>query len=156
TRHYNPVLVGLSEAEGWLIVAEVVRRMARGDLPAGLCVRQVVALEWNALVRDLPAVGESESWAAPEHRWYPLAALAADAAQRGRFRSQRRHVPPDIPHGDRVERQRAAPINRPGDPLHQRLEAVLVEVRRSQGRVLLYVEQLQRLLGGEQESYPVD
>src|SRR5262249_61548745 len=53
-RRYNPVLVGLSDAEGWPIVAEVVRRIACGEVPEGLCVRQVVALDWEALVGDLP------------------------------------------------------------------------------------------------------
>jgi ATP-dependent Clp protease ATP-binding subunit ClpA len=59
------------------------------------------------------------------------------------------------PDDDPVEREAAAPIDLLDVPIHQRLEAVFVDVRRSKGQVLLYVEQLQRLFGGEQEPYPV-
>jgi ATP-dependent Clp protease ATP-binding subunit ClpB len=139
---YNLVLIGLSDAEIWPVVAEIVRRMACGEDPAGLRVQQVVALDWQAVVRDLPTGGESESWAAPEHRWYTQAERSAAMAELQRFLQL-------DPHDDRVERQRT-------DPVHQRLEAVFVDVRRSAGQVLLYVEQLQRLFGAEQEPYPVD
>src|SRR5260221_579155 len=151
---YNPLLLVSSEAEGRPIVAEVVRRIAGGEVPAGLGVRQVVALDWKAVVRDLPAAGESESWGAPEHRWYTKEEVAAEAA---RGQPILRGVPVDDDH---VEHRRADPIDQLDnpiyDPIHQRIEAVFAEARRSDGRVLLYVEQLQRLFGGEQEPYPVD
>jgi len=172
---YNPVLIGRSEAMGWPIVAEVVRRIARGEVPAGLRVRQVVALDWEALVRDLPGAGEPESWAAPEHRWYTpeeLAALAARCereaarcereAARWERRRQRQweRLLRRVLHDDRAEGRRADPIVPPADPIydpiHQRLEAVFAAARRSEGRVLLYVEQLQCLVGTELEPYPVD
>jgi len=160
-RKYNPMLFGRSEAEVWPIVAEVVHRIARGEVPAGLRVRQVVALDWEAVVRDLPAVGETERWAAPEHQWYTPEELAADAARWERFLRYLERKYPDDPD----EREHADPIEPPEEPIceepiydaiHQRLEAVFVDVRRSEGQVLLYVEQFQRLVGGEQEPYPVD
>jgi ATP-dependent Clp protease ATP-binding subunit ClpA len=158
---YNPVLIGRSEAVGWPIVAEVVRRIAGGEVPAGLRVRRVVALDWEALVRDLPAMGETEVWVAPEHQWYTQAELAADAARWERFLRYLERKYPD----DAGEREQTDPIEPPEEPIdeepmydaiHQRLEAVFVDVRRSDGQVLLYVEQLQRLFGAELEPYPVD
>jgi ATP-dependent Clp protease ATP-binding subunit ClpB len=143
---YNPVLLGLADGETWPVVAAIVHRIACEEVPAGLLVRQVVALDWHALVRDLPTGGETESWAAPEHRWYTATERAADLADLERF------LQLDA-HDDGDERQRTDPVP---DPIHQRLEAVLVDVRRSAGQVLLYVEQLQRLFGAEHEPHLVD
>jgi ATP-dependent Clp protease ATP-binding subunit ClpB len=147
----NPLLIGRSEAEGWSIVAEVVRRIARGEVPADLRVRRVVALEWDAVVRDLPDAGEAEVWAAPEHRFFTEEERAADTARWKRILGR------TYSSADPVEREGgAAPSDPLDDPIHQRLEAVFADVRRSEGRVLLYVEQLHRLVRGEQEPYPVD
>jgi ATP-dependent Clp protease ATP-binding subunit ClpB len=153
---YNPVLFGRTEAEVWPIVAEVIRRIASGEVPDGLRMRRVVALDWDAVVRDLPAVGESESWAAPEHRWFTEEELAADAARWKRILGYLERKYPYEPS----EREQTDPIEPPEgpiyDPIHQRLEAVFADVRRCEGQVLLYVEQHHRLVGGEQEPYPVD
>ena len=140
-RRYNPALVGLSDAEGWPIVAEVVRRIACGEVPEGLCVRQVVALDWEALVGDIPDLGEpGTSTEAQEHRFYAMENLQADEA-----------LWQTVVHDlhESVERRRA-------NPLYQRLEAVFAAARRCEEQVLLYVEQMHRLLGGEWERYPVD
>jgi hypothetical protein len=120
---YNPVLIGLSEAEGWPFVAKVVRRIARGEVPAALRVRQVVALDSDAVVRDLPDAGRSEAWAAPEHCWFTQEELAADAARWERsLHKLERGLDP---HDDGVEHEPVAPFddidlpNGPiSDPIH--------------------------------------
>lgn len=140
---HNPVLIGLTAGEGWPIIAEVVRRMASGEVPDSLRGLRVIALDWEALVSDIPDLEQlSRSLRTKEEpRSYTLDDLLVDDAVWGTFLSARR------------ESHERWCVN---NPLYQRLESIFAAVRSSNMQVLLYVEQMHRLYGGEMERYPVD
>lgn len=50
----NPLLLDCDEARQWAVVAEVIRRMAVGDAPDPLPKQQVIGLDYEALLADLP------------------------------------------------------------------------------------------------------
>ncbi|GHO63483.1 hypothetical protein KSC_023750 [Ktedonobacter sp. SOSP1-52] len=50
----HPLLLDDGEARRWKVVAEAIRRMAVGDAPDPLPQRQVIALDYEALLADLP------------------------------------------------------------------------------------------------------
>jgi hypothetical protein len=56
-RKNNPVLLDSGETRRWKIVAETTRRMAVGDAPDLLCKRQVIALDYEALLAKPPDGG---------------------------------------------------------------------------------------------------
>lgn len=50
----NPAILTSDESLRWAMVAEVVRRMAIGEAPDPLSQRQVIALDYEALLANLP------------------------------------------------------------------------------------------------------
>jgi hypothetical protein len=46
---YNPLLLDLDEGRRWRVVIEVVRRIAAGEAPGSLPIREVIALNYEAL-----------------------------------------------------------------------------------------------------------
>lgn len=143
----NPVLVGLTAGEGWPIIAEVVRRMASGETPDILSGRRVVALDWEAIGRDISDLEQlSRSLQAPEPD-----DLAADD-QEALYDSLTDEALCELFERDlhTVGEWRRA------NPLFRRLELVFDAVRDSKMQVFLYVEHLHRLFGGDMERYPVD
>src|SRR5258708_27435851 len=53
TRQCNSVLLNFYKARRWVVVAEVIRRMAVGDAPDPLPKQQVIALDYEALFTNL-------------------------------------------------------------------------------------------------------
>ncbi len=56
----NPMLIGEDSAERFAIVAEVVRRISIGDMPEGLNISRVVALDLEKLSADAQTPHEFE------------------------------------------------------------------------------------------------
>src|SRR5258708_14411421 len=63
---YNPLLLDLDEGRRWRVVIEVVRRIAAGETPAPLPIREVIALNYEALFAKDAASLRSHSIVAPQ------------------------------------------------------------------------------------------
>lgn len=148
----NPLLVDLDEMRRWRVIIEVVRRMAAGEAPEPLPIRQVIALNYEALFANFPASFRSHSLVTPrrplpdESEW--KMALADSGSEdmleqlftkyfRGRWW-------PSLEEW-----------NAPNEVL-SRLQELFLAVRQAEGQILLFVNHFHWLLGGEQQRYPVD
>ncbi len=143
---HNPVLLGLADGEGWPIIAEVVRRMASGEVPDILRGRRVVALDWEALVSDIPDLEQPDS---SLHAQEPNSSVLDDLDVLDDLTDEALF---DLFVRDLHE----VGEWRRANPLFRRIESVINSVRDSNMQVLLYVEQIHRLYGGEMERYPID
>lgn len=124
--------------------------MAVGDAPDPLPTRQVIALDYEALLartpedeaafklpepepappeeEDDPALDEMDPWDALEYlfkKYFP----------KGLWPPLEEWVAPNV--------------------VMQRLQAIFLAVRQSEGHVLLFIDHFHRLLGGEPKRYPI-
>jgi ATP-dependent Clp protease ATP-binding subunit ClpB len=136
----NPAILDLDGTQSWPLAGEAIRRMASDDAPAPLRDCRVVALDWEALLAEVPNIEELRQPFARRFTSYPLADLAANPALFDEFLQK---------WSESIARCEA-------NLLYQRLKAVFAAAHHAQGRVLLFVEHFHRLLGGEWERYPVD
>lgn len=147
--HYNPIILDLEGTSRWPVIAEAIRRMAVGDAPDPLPTRQVIALDYEALLARTPDDEAAFKLAAPEPSppeedepaldemdpWDALEYLFKKYFPKGLWPPLEEWVAPDV--------------------IMQRLQALFLAVRQSEGQVLLFIDHFHRLLGGDPDRYPI-
>lgn len=143
--HYNPLLLDLDESRQWQVIHEVVRRMAAGEAPDPLPIRQVIALNYETLF----ASDASEN--------HPF-----EKAPRSLMSDQRREEP-ELSEDDLLDRMFRWPaLENWKSPtlVLARLQALFLAVRQTKGQILLCILQFDRLLGNrwreKNKSYHID
>ncbi len=139
---YNPLLLDADEQRRVLIVTEAVRQMAAGNAPEPLPTWQVVALNYEALFTFLPASLEDP---------FSVAQQSEETAQEGdlaRFSPEK--------GADRLFSRPTLQQRNVSQIVFSRLQALFLAVRQTEGRVVLFVDHFHRLLGGEEQRYPID
>jgi ATP-dependent Clp protease ATP-binding subunit ClpB len=134
----NPVLLGSHEAGRWAVLTEVIRRMAIGDAPDPLPNKQVMALDYEALLSDLP----KDIFRPRVIRSYSFEALihAKPGSEEWAFLEQLRH---------RLSlEERDTPM--------KRLQSLFTAMHQTAGSFLLFVDHFHRIVGGEWDRYPID
>lgn len=146
TKRYVPLILADDPSRRWAIVAEVIRRMAIGDAPAPLCRKQVVGLDYEALFTDLlddtllrqERIKEryaplheqfTRSRAGSEEEWAALEELF-------RWPSLQEWIAPTM--------------------VLERLQSIFIAIHQAAGSIVLYVDHMHRLVGGEPDRYRID
>ncbi len=149
---YNPLPLDLDEGRRWRVVSEVVRRIAAGGTPGSFPIREVIALNYEALFARDAASLRSHSIVAPQRpspddsEW-ELA--LADAASDEMFEQ---FVTKYFSGGLWPELEE---WNAPSEVL-SRLQELFLAVRQSEGQILLFVDHFHWLVGGDQQRYHID
>ena len=149
---YNPLLVDMDGMRRWRLVIEVARRMAAGEAPDTFLPHQVIALNYEALFANSSASLRSHSVAAPrrplpnESEWKMA---LADSGSEGMLDQLFTKY---FPRGwwPSLEEWNAPNI------VLSRLQEIFLAVRQAEGRILLFINHFHRLVGGEQQRYPID
>jgi ATP-dependent Clp protease ATP-binding subunit ClpA len=144
----NPLILDLDGSTRWKVIPEVIRRMAVGDAPDPLPTRQIIALDYELLLAKSPDDAAFQPPIAPS------AALAEEEAGNDELETWddfERWFAKHFPHGlwSPLEAWEAPNI------ILQRLQAIFLAVRQSEGRILLCIDHFHRLLGGEEPTYPI-
>ena len=134
----NPVLLGSHEAGRWAVLTEGIRRMAIGDAPDPLPNKQVIALDYEALLTGLP----EDIFRPRVRRSYSFEALI--------------HAKPGSEEWAFLERLRHQFSLEERDTPMKRLRALFTALHRAAGSFLLLVDHFHRIVGGEWDRYPID
>jgi ATP-dependent Clp protease ATP-binding subunit ClpA len=142
----SPVILSSDETRRWAIVAEVIRRLERGDAPSPLHSRQVIGLDYEALFTDLSddvAIRRErirqEYAPLREKRMQPKSDTDEEWAwleEAFRWPSLEEWIAPTM--------------------ALERLQSMFIAMKQAPGSFLLYVDHFHRLVGGELEKYPID
>lgn len=134
----NPVLLGSHKAERWAALIEVIRRMAIGDAPDPLPDKQVIVLDYEALLAGLP-----------EHIFRPrvVKSYSFDALIHAKPGSEERVF---------LEQLRGQPSLEEKDTPTKRLQLLFTAMHQAAGSFLLLVDHFHRIVGGEWDRYPID
>ncbi|MFL5626229.1 MAG: hypothetical protein ACJ788_11615 [Ktedonobacteraceae bacterium] len=149
---YNPLLLDLDEGRRWRVVSEVVRRIAAGGAPAPLPIREVIALNYEALfAKDAAsqrrrAMGESQRPSPNENEWELALADAASDEMFEQFVKKyfSGNLWPELEEWN------------PPNEVLSRLQELFLAVRQSEGQILLFVDHFHTLVGGDQQPYHID
>jgi ATP-dependent Clp protease ATP-binding subunit ClpA len=139
---HSPLLLDSDERRRLQIVTETVRQMAKGEAPDSLSTKQVIALNYEALFTFLPASLEDP---------FSVAQQSEETAQEGdlaRFSPEK--------GADRLFSRPTLQQRNVSQIVFSRLQALFLAVRQTEGRVVLFVDHFHRLLGGEEQRYPID
>lgn len=146
---YNPIILDLEGTSRWPVIAEAIRRMAVGDAPDPLPTWHVIALNYEALLARTPEDEAAFKLAAPEpalpeeddpaldeiKTWEDFEQFFKKYFPKGLWPPLEEWVAPDV--------------------VMQRLQALFLAVRQSEGQVLLFIDHFHRLLGGDPDRYPI-
>jgi ATP-dependent Clp protease ATP-binding subunit ClpB len=142
----NPVILASDEMKIWAIVAEVIRRMAMGDAPTPLLMRQVIRLDYEALFSNLSddiAIRQERR----EQQFSPLreklARVQPDSEEELALLEQLFRWP--------FLEEWIAPTM-----VLERLQSIFIAMYQAAGSFILYVDHFHRLVGGESDQYPID
>ena len=136
----NPVLVGSHEAQRWEVLTEVVRRMAIGDAPDPLPDKQVIMLDYEALLADLP-----EEIFRP--RVVKSYSFTLDALIHAKPGSEEWTILKELSRPTSLEGK---------DTPRERLRLLFTALHQAAGSFLLFVDHFHRIVGGELDRYPID
>jgi ATP-dependent Clp protease ATP-binding subunit ClpA len=149
---YNPLLLDLDEGRRWQVVIEVVRRIAAGEAPESFPIREVIALNYEALFAKDAAphrrrtMEEAQRPSPDDSEWERA---LADAASEEMFEQ---FVTKYFSGGLWPELEE---WNAPYEVL-SRLQELFLAVRQSEGQILLFVDHVHWLVGGDQQRYQID
>ncbi len=149
---YNPLLLDLDEGRRWRVVSEVVRRIAAGEAPDSLSIREVIALNFEALFAKDAAPQRRRAMGAPqrsspdENEWERALADSASDEMFEQFVKKyfSGNLWPELEEW-----------NSPNEIL-SRLQDLFLVVRQSEGQILLFVDPFHSLVGGDQQPYYTD
>ena len=149
---YNPLLLDLDEGRRWRVVSEVVRRIAAGEAPGSCPIREVIALNYEALFAKDAAphrrrvMVESQRPSPDDSEWELALADAASDEMFEQFVTK--YFSGNL--WSSLEEW-----NPPNEVL-SRLQELFLAVRQSEGQILLFVDQFHWLVGGDQQPYHID
>ncbi len=149
---YNPLLVDMDGVRPWRIVIELARRMAAGEAPDPLPTWQIIALNYEALFADSSASLRGHSPVIPQRPLPNESEWEMALADSGSEEMLDQLFTKYFPGGWWPPLQE---WNAPNIVL-SRLQEIFLAVRQAEGRILLFVNHFHRLLGGEQQRYPID
>lgn len=150
TNHkYNPLLLDLDGMQRWQVLTEVIRRMAIGEAPDPLPSQQVISLNAEALLTDpldstaADVIGGIAGTQSGEKLWHGVPVELASKEKGGLW------FPGEV--WPSLEKWSAPP-----EVMRSRFQAFFLAARQSAGRVVLFINDLHRLVGGEWQRYPID
>ncbi len=143
----NPLILDVDETRRWAVVAEVIRRMAVGDVPDLFPTRQVIALDYEALFADLP----DDTLIYQERRKQMLSPLFVKMAPVEQESTEEWWARVGkAPFWPELEEWLAPTM------VLERLQSMFTAMHQAEGSFLLFVDRFHRLLGGEWDRYPID
>jgi ATP-dependent Clp protease ATP-binding subunit ClpB len=146
TNKCNPVILDGDETRRWAIVAEVIRRMAVGNVPYPFSTWQVIALDYEALFTNL----SDDSFARQERRRQIASPFVEKLTQTEPDSEEAWALLDEIFRWPSLE-ERIAPTM-----ILERLQSLFLAMQQEAGSFLLFVDHFHRLLGGEWDQYPID
>ena len=142
----NPVIVDGDETRRWAIVAEVIRRMAVGDVAHSFSTWQVIALDYEALFANL-----SDDMLSRQERKIQIPSSLVE---------KRTQAEPDLEEAwvflDDVFRWPSLQEWIAPTMVLERLQSLFLAMQQEAGSFLFCVDHFHRLLGGEWDRYPID
>jgi len=140
--HFNPVIVDVDGTMRKPVVAEIIRRMAVGKVPDPLPEQQVIALDYEALCANLSNNKFS--------RRRPVRPLPLDLKELDLDKPKSWAVVDELFLWPALEEWVAPNI------VLERLQSIFIMMKQAADPILLLVDPLHRLLGGEWDRYPID
>jgi ATP-dependent Clp protease ATP-binding subunit ClpA len=149
---YNPLILDLDETSRWKIIFEVIRRMAVGEAPGPLLNRQVIALNYKALLNNFPVSHVNDLSIVLRRAVLDENELDVPLAEPELKDILDKLV---MKHFSR-ELWFASEERQSVDVVLSRLQALFLAVRQTEGNALLFINHFHLLLGGEQQYDPID
>jgi ATP-dependent Clp protease ATP-binding subunit ClpC len=146
TNKCNPVILDRDETRRWAVVAEVIRRMAVGNVPYPFSTYQVLALDYEALFTNL----SDDTLAREERRRQRASPLVEKLAQTDPDSEEAWALRDEIFRWSPLEEWIAPTM------VLERLQSLFLAIQQEAGPFLLFVDHFHRLLGGEWDRYPID
>lgn len=141
-----PLILAADEATRWAIVAEVIRRMATGDVPEPLRTQQVIGLDYEALFANV----SDDQLIRQELRKQRYAPLHEKLAQTEPDSEEEQTALWKLLRWPALEEWIAPNM------VLERLQAIFIAMRQAESSIVLYVDHFHRLIGGECDRYPID
>jgi len=144
----NPVLLADDETRRWAVVGEVARRMAGGNEPEMLAGRQIILLDYEMLFADLADDNQvrEERRKQAQARWEEKLGPAPEKESDEEWLARVGEVLiwPQLDEW-------IAPTM-----VLERLQTLFIAMHKAEGRSILFVDHIHRLLGGGEGRYSVD
>ncbi len=141
-----PVILASDEPKRWAIVAEVIRRMALGDVPDPFLTQQVIGLDYEALFTNL----SDDTLIRQERRKRMVSPLGEKLAQAKPDSDEEWALLEELFRLPSLEEWIAPTM------VLERLQSMFVAMHQATGSFVLYVDHFHRLVGGEPDRYPID
>lgn len=145
-RKNSPLILASDEPRRWSIVAEVVRRMAVGDAPESLLMRQVIGLDYEALFNDL----SDDTLTRQERKKQRYAPLQEKLAQAESGSEEEWALLAELFRWPSLEECIAPTM------VLERLQSMFIAMHQAEDSFILYIDHFHRLVGGEPGRYPID
>jgi len=142
----SPVILSSDESRRWAIVAEVIRRMAMGDVPEAFRSWQVIRLDYEALFTNL----SDDTLTREERQERKFASLREKLAQAEPGSGEESALLDELFFWPPLEEWIAPTM------VLERLQSMLIAMHQAESSFVLYVDHFHRLVGGEPESYPIN
>jgi ATP-dependent Clp protease ATP-binding subunit ClpA len=144
----NPILLYPDANRRWAVVAELVRRMAVGDVPDPFSHHQVFSLDFEALFANL---ADTDNLLRQKRIEQQLLSWLEQLNQ-PEYESDEEWLSrvDRIPLWPKLEEWIAPTM------ALERLQSIFIAMRQSPDTILLFVDPFHRLVGGEYERYPID
>lgn len=142
----NPVILASDETKIWAIVAEVIRRMAMGDAPTSLLIRQVIRLDYEALFVNL----SDDTIIRQERRKQQFSPLREKLARVKPDSEEELALLEELFRWPSLEEWIAPTM------VLERLQSIFIAMHQAAGSFILYVDHFHRLVGSESNRYPID
>ena len=142
----NPILLAEDGSRRWAVVAEVIRRIAVGEVPESCPIQQVIALDYEALFSHL----SDDTFTRHERLLQRLSPLLEQLAQAAPGSEAAWNALNEVVRQPSLEEWIAPTL------VLERLQGLFIMLHQAAGSCLLFVDQMHRLVGGEGNRYPFD
>jgi ATP-dependent Clp protease ATP-binding subunit ClpB len=134
---YNPILIDQDEQRRWLILTEVIRRMAMGNAPGSLSFQQIIALDYEKLLAGFPE--------SPETYALDLSSLGGSTDDTA------------VDYSKTVEKKQLtlqSIFDKQGesDKVIERLQDLFTDLHQTEGQVILFANRFHYLVGIDRQN----